>query len=103
MEKIKLLRAKIDNLDMGILSLLAERRKTALQIGKIKARLSCSITDKKRESEALEMRLLKGKDLNIPVRLLTGLFRLIFSDSRNIQRKPFHVLTKQAKIDKIYR
>jgi|GEM_PF-1535910 len=101
MDKIKPLREKIDHLDLEILSLLAKRRKIAKQIGKIKKRDFRAVIDKNRELEAIKTRIKKAKELKIPKKLVSGLFKLIFTDSRQIQKKMIHALTKTAKIDKI--
>jgi len=103
MEKIGILRKKIDDLDLKLLKLLSKRRNLALRIGKIKSTHGLHIRDKKREMQILKSRLKIAKNLKFPKNLVKALFKVILSDSRQYQKTDAMSLTRRAKIDKIYR
>jgi chorismate mutase/prephenate dehydratase len=90
-QRLKNRRRKIDLIDQKLLSLLNQRLRVALEIGKVKRKMGTKIYDPKREKEILErlrlrlrLRLrnkgpLKEKDLE-------KIFKTIISVSRRVQK-----------------
>jgi chorismate mutase/prephenate dehydratase len=77
-------RNKIDGLDAQILSLLGERAKYALEIGKIKSHGGISVLDPKREAEIISR--LKSLNSVLPEKSLEAIYREIFSAARAIEK-----------------
>jgi chorismate mutase len=103
MQKLSHLRAKIDDIDTRILSLLAKRQLKSVEIARIKAECGLSVHDFRREEQALKKRLALAVKLGINTLFVTSLFRRLFTISRNLQKKTISSLTNKTKIDKIYR
>ncbi len=84
-QKLREKRRKIDLIDQKLLSLLNQRLRLALEIGKIKEQMRTKIYDPKREKEVLERLrlslrsrnkvLLKEKDLDKIFRTIIGVCR----------------------------
>jgi chorismate mutase/prephenate dehydratase len=85
LQRLKNRRRKIDLVDQKLLSLLNQRLRIALEIGKIKEQMGAKIYDPKREKEVLERLrlrlrsrnkvLLKEKDLDKIFRTIIGVCR----------------------------
>ena len=61
-QKLKKKRKEINLLDLKLLTLLNQRLRMALEIGKIKKEMGKKIDDPRREKEVLERLKLKNKD-----------------------------------------
>ena len=81
------LRVKISALDEQLLSLLAERRQLAVEVGKAKLASHRPVRDIDRERDLLERLIELGKTHHLDAHYITRLFQLIIEDS---------VLTQQA-------
>ncbi len=81
------LRDKISSLDEKLLSLLAERRALAVEVGKAKLASHRPVRDIDRERDLLERLINLGKTHHLDAHYITRLFQLIIEDS---------VLTQQA-------
>ena len=81
------LRDKISALDEKLLSLLAERRALAVEVGKAKLASHRPVRDIDRERDLLERLIALGKTHHLDAHYITRLFQLIIEDS---------VLTQQA-------
>ncbi len=81
------LRVKISALDEQLLTLLAERRLLAVQVGKAKLASHRPVRDIDRERDLLERLITLGKAHHLDAHYITRLFQLIIEDS---------VLTQQA-------
>jgi len=81
MTKLKKKRKEIDLIDRKLLSLLNQRLRAALEIGKIKKKMGEKIYDPKREKEVLERLItknngpLKEKDLEKIFKPIVGVCR----------------------------
>lgn len=81
------IRNRISALDLQLLSLLAERRKLILDVGKTKLHTHLPIRDKDREKDLLNVLIEAGRNQGLDGHYITRLFQLIIEDS---------VLTQQA-------
>ena len=81
------LRDKISALDEQLLSLLAERRELAIEVGKAKLLSHKPVRDIDRERDLLERLIALGKTHHLDAHYITRLYQLIIEDS---------VLTQQA-------
>lgn len=81
------LRVKISALDEQVLTLLAERRLLAVEVGKAKLASHRPVRDIDRERDLLERLITLGKAQHLDAHYITRLFQLIIEDS---------VLTQQA-------
>ncbi|MCU6668669.1 bifunctional chorismate mutase/prephenate dehydratase [Enterobacteriaceae bacterium H4N4] len=81
------LRVKISTLDEKLLSMLAERRALAVEVGKAKLASHRPVRDIDRERDLLERLITLGKTHHLDAHYITRLFQLIIEDS---------VLTQQA-------
>ncbi|WP_072571522.1 bifunctional chorismate mutase/prephenate dehydratase [Enterobacter sp. SA187] len=81
------LRIKISALDEQLLTLLAERRLLAVEVGKAKLASHRPVRDIDRERDLLERLITLGKAQHLDAHYITRLFQLIIEDS---------VLTQQA-------
>lgn len=81
------LRDKISALDVKLLTLLAERRELAVEVGKAKLSSHRPVRDIDRERDLLERLIKLGKEQHLDAHYITRLFQLIIEDS---------VLTQQA-------
>ena len=80
------LREKINNIDEGILHLLALRSSLARQIAKIKKKKAAKIIDLKREQEVMGRVVEKSEKLKLNKKYALGIFRMILKNSRRIQK-----------------
>ena len=80
------LREKINNIDEGILHLLALRSSLARQIAKIKKIKSAEIIDLKREREVMGRVIKKAQELKLDKKYALSIFKMILKNSRRIQK-----------------
>lgn len=83
---IEKIRSKIDRIDEGILKLLNERVKLAIEIGKIKSQKKEDIFAPVREKEVVS-NLVKRNKGPLPDECLSDIFQEIVNVSRSIQKK----------------
>ena len=83
-EKLKGKRKKIDLIDRKLLSLLNQRLRIALGVGKIKRKMGSEIYDPRREEEVLERLKLKNKG-PLKDKDLKKLFKMIIRICRSSQ------------------
>lgn len=86
MEKMKILRQKIDKIDEDIIKNLSERKKIALQIGQLKAESGQPILDLTREAQK---KIQYGKlclTYGLEEKFIQRLFGLIIAYSRKLQK-----------------
>ena len=81
------IRQRISELDLQLLTLLAERRQLVFDVAKTKLHNHLPIRDKIREKELLNMLIESGRQQGLDGHYITRLFQLIIEDS---------VLTQQA-------
>ncbi len=81
------LRDKISAVDEKLLSLLAERKALAVEVGKAKLASHRPVRDIEREKDLLERLVVLGKNQHLDAHYITRIFQLIIEDS---------VLTQQA-------
>jgi chorismate mutase/prephenate dehydratase len=86
---LKKLRSEIDKIDSQVLSLLNERTKKALALGKIKGSKAMAYYAPARESE-IYRRLFKKNKGPLPNRSLKTIYREIISSARTIEA-PLHI------------
>jgi len=100
LEKSKIIikhREQIDKIDTSIINLLHKRFETAKEIAKYKKKQKYPIFSKKREVEAIKSRSELANKKGISPKFISLLFKLVFSESRNVQRK---VLATPVSFDK---
>jgi len=85
MKNIEELRNKIDEVDSGIVRLIAERLSLADQIGGLKRKRGQQIEDKQREEMILGYIRDTAKQMGINETDIEGIYRKIFSTSKSIQ------------------
>ena len=85
MEKLKKLRAEIDDIDKQIVILIENRMKVSVKVGKLKKENNIPVFDAKREKELIEekIKLLKNKDLS---NLIITIYNDIMSVSKSLQK-----------------
>src|SRR3989339_77430 len=83
---IEKIRKKIDNLDKGILDLLNERIKLAIEVGRIKSKNNETIFAPVREKEVIS-NLTKKNTGPLPNEYISDIFHEILNVSRTIQKK----------------
>lgn len=86
--KLSNLRQEIDKIDEKLIQIIAKRRGISAKIGMYKEENSLSIVQRKREKSALKKRIKQAKKLGFKKRFTKRLFRLIFCDSRKVQKHP---------------
>src|SRR5271157_758588 len=85
--RIKSMRDKIDSLDGHILTLLNERAKIALEVGKLKSEYRMDPYNPQREEEILN-RLESQNPGPFPLRAISPVFREIISACRSLEAEP---------------
>ena len=81
------LRKKIDEADLQLLELLAQRLKISREIAEYKRQNNLPIQDRKRELEVITERIEKFKQLGFDDEIfVTKLFELIMRKSREVQQ-----------------
>src|ERR1041385_5940019 len=77
-------RAKINTLDLGLLSLLNQRAALALKVGESKKDAGVHLCDHTREREVIE-RMCEANEGPLDDRAVVELFRAVIHESRRIQ------------------
>jgi chorismate mutase/prephenate dehydratase len=88
-QRLRNRRRKIDLIDQKLLSLLNQRLRVALEIGKVKRKMGKKIYDPKREKESLERLRLKLRLRNkglLKEKDLEKIFKTIISVCRRVQK-----------------
>ncbi len=81
------LRKKIDEVDLQLLELLAQRLNISEEIAEYKRKNNQPIQDRKRELEVITKRIEKFKQLGFDDKMfVTKLFELIMHKSREVQK-----------------
>ncbi len=80
-------RDNIDKIDDKIVGLLAKRKECSITVGKFKKKNGLAIRQPSREKQILRQRMEQAKKLRINPKFIKTLFAIIFTDSRNIQKK----------------
>lgn len=85
MEKLKKLRAEIDDIDKQIVKLIENRMKVSIKVGELKKENNIPVFDAKREKELIEekIKLLKNKEFS---NLIITIFNDIMSTSKSLQK-----------------
>jgi len=94
LEPLEELRSKIDRLDRDLLNLLAERMAVAESIGLEKLAHRLDVHQPARWDEALQARILEGRERNLPQVFLDKLFAVIHEES--IARQEIIMHKKQS-------
>lgn len=79
-------RNKIDIIDSSIITLISKRQKYVLEIAKIKSKENITIIDHAREEQLKRMHTRLAKKLNISLALINKIFKLLISNSYDIQK-----------------
>jgi chorismate mutase len=84
---LDIIRKKIDKIDDKIIELLAKRQSLMPMVGKIKKANKMPFNQVKREKEILDAKKKKAKESNVDLQLVEKIFKLIFKNSKDIQRE----------------
>lgn len=82
-EKLNILRNKIDRIDQDLLILLSKRLDLVSQVGEIKSRFGLFIYDSDREETILSHRRQEAITLGIPPDLVEDILRRVMRESYN--------------------
>jgi len=85
--EIDKLRADIDLIDERIVTLLSERKKNVMQIGKIKKESKKPILVAEREAEIISRLKKKAVEIGADPELVECLFGMILKNSKRVQEK----------------
>ena len=80
------LRKKVDEIDDEIINLLGKRQSMVKLIGKIKKSNGVEILSVARERQILKRILLNGEKKKVDLELIDRIYRVIFKNSRKVQR-----------------
>jgi chorismate mutase len=80
------LRKKVDEIDDEIINLLGKRQSMVKSIGKIKKFNGVEILSAARERQILKRILLNGEKKKVDLELIDRIYRVIFKNSRKVQR-----------------
>lgn len=86
LKTLKTLRKKIDRVDATIIRMLAERRKLAREVGRLKARAKMVVKDPARERAILKHYRAESKRHKLDPLFVHQLFRHIIRYSRKVQK-----------------
>lgn len=90
LEKSKIItqhRQEIDKIDSTIINLLYKRFEIVKEIAKYKKKRKLPVFSRKREHEAIMSRCVAGNLKSIRPKFIRMIFKLVFKESRHIQRK----------------
>jgi chorismate mutase len=79
------LRRRIDELDVGLIHLLSERARCAIEIGKVKRKRNLAVYDPEREEEVIRLMLEYNRG-PLDAQSVRRLFERIIDESRRIER-----------------
>ena len=88
-------RIKIDLVDQQIITLLSDRMKTSLKIGKYKNRNKLPIQDKTRELEMISRYIKMATLHRLNPNYIKKLYAIILSQSRSVQAKKGGVINER--------
>lgn len=86
-DDIESVRAGIDQVDAGILELLAQRRTFSLRVARLKGAQDAPSRDVLREEDLIAERIAGGLDHGLDTGLINSLWREIINDSVRVQRE----------------
>lgn len=86
-DDIESVRAGIDQVDAGILELLAQRRTFSLRVARLKGAQDAPSRDLLREEDLIAERIAGGLDHGLDTGLINSLWREIINDSVRVQRE----------------
>jgi chorismate mutase len=84
-QRLGRIRSGIDEVDNGIVALLARRRKLAISLAKIKKELDIPIYDRKREKALIDRVKRWGAEHELNEEFVEVVFRLIVMNSKEVQ------------------
>lgn len=84
---LKTLRKKVDRIDDNLIYLIGKRQNLIREIGRYKKVNGLKIVSTYREKSILNKQVNYALNKNIDVRLVKGIYNLIFKHSRKIQRR----------------
>lgn len=87
LEELEQLRARIDDIDANILSLLSRRMGASAEIGHLKKKNNVSIIQMRRWEEVLSQMLSLGGDAGLDEEFVRCVFNLIHEESINVQNR----------------
>lgn len=87
LEQIEQLRARIDDIDAGILSLIQQRMGASCEIGHLKKKNNVSIIQMRRWEEVLDQMLSTGRDSGLSEDFIRAVFNLIHEESIAVQNR----------------
>ncbi len=82
-KKILILRKQMDKIDKRIFYLLKKRFQISIELGKIKKKNDMKIRDIKRENKIIKNKI---KSSGLDKKFIKDLYRLIFKESRRLQK-----------------
>lgn len=86
MTDLEQLRQQIDEIDTELLTLIAKRIAIMQSIGKAKKSAEKPIRDTEREEEKIEMLEKIAKEYNIPLKLITNIWKAFFEIATEIEK-----------------
>ncbi|WP_026645435.1 chorismate mutase [Bifidobacterium sp. AGR2158] len=86
-ERIDTLRASIDNIDMAIVALLAERFKATAQVGALKARAGFAAADYAREEQQMERLRLIAQAAGLDVEIAEQYREFVVTETKRRHRR----------------
>ena len=86
-QKLKTLRLQIDKIDKNIISQLAARMRISKKIGEVKRQNNIPIVQKARWNELMKNRIKLSVKLNLTVKFIDTIFRMIQKESIALQKK----------------
>lgn len=88
MDKIKALRADIEQIDALIIEKIAQRRALAREIGQIKAQSGMDVFDPLREAQLMAFYESLAQRYDVNIDTIREIFRLIMTDAKKVQMPP---------------
>ncbi|PAU69760.1 chorismate mutase [Bifidobacterium italicum] len=86
-ERIDTLRASIDNIDMAIVALLAERFKATAQVGALKARAGFAAADYAREEQQMQRLRLVAQGAGLDVEIAEQYREFVVTETKRRHRR----------------
>ena len=86
-KEIESKRKEIDKITEKIIKLIAERRNTVLEIGRIKKKKGLPILDEKREKQLMLRARNLSKKFKLPPALIEEITKILIENSRRLQEK----------------
>ncbi len=86
MKKLGALRAKIDAIDLQLITLLAKRAELVKKVGEVKKENNINTKDTLREGSILQALEEKSKTLNLSFKFVKKVWKIIFEESIKIEK-----------------